>query len=438
LPKSIPTVTGITPPSNGTYSSGQTLNFTVTYSSAVTVTTIGGVPYLSLSAITGSIGAGNLAKATYQSGSGSTALTFSYNVVSADSAPTGLTMSSSITLNGGSIQSGSACAMLAFIPPDLSNVIIGSYLYATDPGNNRVEVFNTSGSFIRAIGAGYNGVSGTPGSSGSGNGQFNLPYDVAADSSGNIWVVDQGNQRVEEFTSAGNFIRSIGAGGIYTNGSFYYPVGVAVDSQNNVWVADEGNNRIQEFNSSGTWLTTMPSGCPNTSAPACPGSAASGQFGSPYYITFDAGGAMWVNDTGNVRAEKFNSSGMWLQSIPASGTFGCQTSSVPACRIDYSNNPMTRAGKIVFDSSGNMWAGDYDGQMTKTNTTTGLITNIYGNIYVHNLAIDASGNLWGGLTGTSLQLYNSSGTLINTYGSQGSGNGQVGNTYFPIPLAIGR
>ncbi|MGH9519420.1 MAG: type II secretion system protein, partial [Terriglobales bacterium] len=78
LPKSIPAISAITPPANGTYTTGQVLTFTVTYSSAVTVTTTGGAPYLSLSAITGSIGTGNLAKATYQSGSGTTTLTFSY------------------------------------------------------------------------------------------------------------------------------------------------------------------------------------------------------------------------------------------------------------------------------------------------------------------------------------------------------------------------
>src|SRR5579864_8233069 len=72
-----PTLT--TYPSNGTYSSGNVLTFVVTFPSAVTVT---GTPRLDLSALTGSggnsIGTGNKAYANYASGSGTTALTFTY------------------------------------------------------------------------------------------------------------------------------------------------------------------------------------------------------------------------------------------------------------------------------------------------------------------------------------------------------------------------
>ena len=120
----------VTPPANGTYSSGQTISFTLTYSSAVTVNTGGGTPYLALSALgSGSIGTSNLAKATYQSGSGTTALVFSYTVAVADTAPTGLTVASPINLGGGSLSIGSGC-LLTFTAPNLSGVIIANYVYA--------------------------------------------------------------------------------------------------------------------------------------------------------------------------------------------------------------------------------------------------------------------------------------------------------------------
>src|SRR5579884_804092 len=119
----------VTPPVNGTYSTGQVLTFTVGYASAVTVNTANGTPRLTLSALSsGSIGTGspaNTAYATYQSGSGTTTLTFSYTVQSTDSAPNGLSMNGFIDLNGGTVSGGSTC----FTAPNLSGVIIGTSGY---------------------------------------------------------------------------------------------------------------------------------------------------------------------------------------------------------------------------------------------------------------------------------------------------------------------
>ena len=48
-------------------------------------------------------------------------------------------------------------------------------------------------------------------SAGSGNGQFNLPTDVAVDSSGDVWVSDEFNHRIQEFSSTGAYIRQFGS-----------------------------------------------------------------------------------------------------------------------------------------------------------------------------------------------------------------------------------
>ena len=71
--------------------------------------------------------------------------------------------------------------------------------------------------------------------------------------SGNVYVVEQGNHRIQKFTSSGNFILKWGKnGGDGTSGSgdgeFNDPRGVAVDNNSgNVYVADRGNHRIQKF-----------------------------------------------------------------------------------------------------------------------------------------------------------------------------------------------
>ena len=92
------------------------------------------------------------------------------------------------------------------------------------------------------------------GSYGSGDGQFNAPSGVAVDSSGNVYVADTDNHRIQKFNSSGGFITKWGSSGS-GDGQFNYPYGVAVDSSGNVYVADTSNDRIQKFNSTGGFIT---------------------------------------------------------------------------------------------------------------------------------------------------------------------------------------
>ena len=63
----------------------------------------------------------------------------------------------------------------------------GGKVYLADSGNNRIEVFSSSGAYLNQ----WNGASsGTA---------FNVPYGVAADSSNNIYVADTYNQRIVKF-----------------------------------------------------------------------------------------------------------------------------------------------------------------------------------------------------------------------------------------------
>jgi DNA-binding beta-propeller fold protein YncE len=62
---------------------------------------------------------------------------------------------------------------------------------------------------------------------------------VAVDGSGNVYVSDTRNQRIEKFDSGGTFLAKWGTP---------YPwLGVAVDGSGNVYVADLGNNRIEKW-----------------------------------------------------------------------------------------------------------------------------------------------------------------------------------------------
>jgi len=66
--------------------------------------------------------------------------------------------------------------------------------------------------------------------------QLRFPTDMAIDSSGNVYVLDTNNHRVQKFTRSGDFITKWGSPG-NALGQFLYPSGITVDGANNVWVA---------------------------------------------------------------------------------------------------------------------------------------------------------------------------------------------------------
>ena len=91
-----PSVTSVAVPANGTYKTGDNLNFTVNFDENVTVT---GAPYLAVT-----LNTGGTVNATYQSGSGTSALIFRYTVASGNADADGIALASSITANGGTLK----------------------------------------------------------------------------------------------------------------------------------------------------------------------------------------------------------------------------------------------------------------------------------------------------------------------------------------------
>jgi tripartite motif-containing protein 71 len=84
------------------------------------------------------------------------------------------------------------------------------------------------------------------GTSGNGHGQFDDPVGIAVDAHSQVYVADSGNNRIEKFTTDGDFLHAWGTYGT-GYGQFRNPEGVAVDAHGHVYVADSGNNRIEKF-----------------------------------------------------------------------------------------------------------------------------------------------------------------------------------------------
>jgi len=101
---------------------------------------------------------------------------------------------------------------------------------------------------------------GTPPGSGAQSDLFRSPTDVAWDGQGNIFVADGiGNARVAKFTKDGVFVKSWGSRG-NADGQFKTAHAIAVDASGNVYVGDRGNNRIQVFDNDGNFKSSITTG----------------------------------------------------------------------------------------------------------------------------------------------------------------------------------
>ncbi len=136
---------------------------------------------------------------------------------------------------------------------------------------------------------------------GIGRGNFDKPADVVEDHDENIYVVDQGNNRIQVLDRRGTFVREWGGRG-FTPGSFDVPSAIALDQiSGNLFVVDSGNHRIQKFDRNGKLLMTL----------GRLGSG-SGDFNKPSDVTIDRKGNIFVADAGNNRIQKFDPSGKFL------------------------------------------------------------------------------------------------------------------------------
>ena len=108
-------------------------------------------------------------------------------------------------------------------------------IFVTDSLNFRIQIFTPEGIFIHSFGK-----------AGDGPGYFSRPRGVAVDSGGNIYVVDALFDNVQIFNEGGDLLMAFGGPG-NSYGEFWLPSGIYIDSDDKIYVADSYNNRIQVF-----------------------------------------------------------------------------------------------------------------------------------------------------------------------------------------------
>ena len=169
-------------------------------------------------------------------------------------------------------------------------------VYIGDQGNNRILKLSKDGKLISTI-------------ENSSNASFNHSHGIAIDSkTGDVYIVDRDLALVQKFDSEGNFITKWGSKGT-GDGQFDRPWDIASDFNGYVYVTDSANSRVQKFDSEGNFITKW--GSKGTG---------DGQFDKPYGISTDSTGAVYVTDSANSRVQKFDSEGNFITKWGSKGT----------------------------------------------------------------------------------------------------------------------
>jgi alpha-tubulin suppressor-like RCC1 family protein/sugar lactone lactonase YvrE len=238
-------------------------------------------------------------------------------------------------------------------------------VYAVVTSSNQIWKFDpTTTAFKVDTNFGFGGFIGlTNGLSGTNDGEFNAPFDVAVSpGDGQISVSDAGNNRIQQFDSSGTFKSSFGSAGSDI-GQFNLPKGLTYDSSGNLGIVDSGNSRIAIAQNS----TVL--GVSGTNGTAL------GQFAAPINIRAGERG-IYVADSGNNRVQCFNSLGNGTYTfVPADIRFAVSTSlNHPASVAVVSS--LTTDTFYVADTGNNrivLFAGTADDPMPVWNSMTNRI-----------------------------------------------------------------
>ncbi len=272
---------------------------------------------------------------------------------------------------------------------------------------------------------------------------------LAADSAGNLYIADIGNERVRKVSGAGTISTYAGNGKPGTAGdsgpalsaqlynllSLSWPVeGMAVDAAGNLYIVDKVNLRVRKVSPDGTISIFAGGGQLSGTG----GLAAKSQLLGPTSVAVDAAGNVYIVDA--IRVVMVNPAGIMTT---VAGNETASYSGDGGLAINAAMEPESMA----VDGSGNMYITDFVNGVIRKVDKNGIITTIAGAktnglpsggdggpatkaVFqnLHGVAVDKAGNIYA-IDSPYLRKIDTSGT-ITTIGSP-YGSGADGN---PVPL----
>ena len=270
--------------------------------------------------------------------------------------------------------------------------LAGNYYFAS-PGEQRVRKIDVTGIISTVAGTGSVGYNGD--SIIATTAQLNEPNGVALDGSGNLFIVEAGNNRVRKldfttgliYTVVGNGTAGFGGdSGPATSAMISDPQCVRFDKFGNMYIGDYGNARVRKVTPAGIISTFAGNGIAGFSGNGT--LADTGKIGGVEDICVDTSGNVYLADLGNSRVFKINTTGVITTVAGTAIGYLFNGDDIPAttCNLD----PYF----VCLDDSGYLYIGENQNYRVRKIDAAGIIHTVAGNGILGSsgeggLAIDA-------------------------------------------------
>jgi trimeric autotransporter adhesin len=246
-------------------------------------------------------------------------------------------------------------------------------LYIADEGNSVIRKVNASGTITTMAGNNTVGYSGDNGLATSAS--LYAPSGVAVDNSGNLYIADTGNNRIREVAAATGIITTIagtgtagysGDNGAAVSATLNKPSAVVEGSTGNLYVLDTGNNVVRLVNTTGTITTIAGNGTAGYSGDDGPATGAT--LHTPYGLNIDSSGNLYIADSANNVVRMVSTAGI-ISTIAGNGTAGYSGDNGAAISATL-DNPQG----VTIDNQGNVYISDQsNNRVREVSTPTGSV-----------------------------------------------------------------
>jgi uncharacterized protein (TIGR03437 family) len=252
-------------------------------------------------------------------------------------------------------------------------------VYISDINNHRIRKVNASDGMISTVaGTGVIGFSGDGGPAAMA--QLNQPNNVSVDKDSNLIICDAGNFRIRKVTAADGKISTIvgrgqsggtGDGGPATDATVNVPTGAIADSVGNIYFSDRGNQRVRKVTAGAGVITTIAgSGAAGFNGDGLAALASSLSF--PTGLAIDQAGNLYIGDRDNGRVRKLTSAVM-NDSTPPAVTITTSIGTGPVNTGSLNLNGTATDNVGVFQVR---WSNDRGGSGVALGTTSWSVQNI--------------------------------------------------------------